>query len=375
MASARRLMLLMLPGLAPLLASGLHFGKGRPGARGKGRPLATTAKSLGAEGTPGTPGSPGAESPPDTLATPGTPAAARKVLLIVAGVNRRIEETWPALEQSLIVPNEGAGYSFTIFFCTNTGLACHEDSPLWKSRKCEEPTDRETNVNQIKKVFAPREVTVIDYATLILPGISETDSTGRIMGSAGMCHGEADDDEDTDDACSGWSWWARVHHVLDRVGRAGLGRTFDRVVALRPDVVLQWAPTAGAPPRSGPVSLRLDEMCEKKPGLSFVTASWKRVRGVWLHDRDMDFMHILCPGEKLPVYERAMRAPMAKCGHKPTPRLPPGFHSTKGWHDRAIYCKFVQVFQLFNISLGLWDDDYHLSWPKRFCTHKRPGEC
>jgi len=331
MAHAGGLMLRMLPGLAPLLASGLHLS-----------------------------------------GTPGKPAAGKKVLLIVAGLPRHIEETWPQMEESLIVPNEQAGYSFTNFFVTDTGLACHKDSPMWTSRKCEEPIDKGSNVNQIKKLFAPREVTVLDYfgVTGIYPyrvGCHGGPDDDGYEVSVRAQDGSHENDDDTDNACSGWTWWDRVHHVLERVAHEGLGARFDRMVALRPDVVLKWAQIPGRATTTNPVVLRLEEMCEKRPGLSFVTGSWLQRGKFYLHDRDTDFMHILCPGDKLPAYEEAMRTPVKKCDHEPIPTLPPGFNSKKGWGRTALYCQFVQVLQIHNISLEHWDDSFHLGWPDRFC--------
>jgi len=205
-------------------------------------------------------------------------------------------------------------------------------------------------VQQIKNVFAPRVVKVLDYT---------------VGGVDAHLRAARDGADEATDAGTGWSWWDRVHHVLNYVGP---GARFDRMVALRPDVVLQRAPREGAAPPEGGVVLRLDEMCQKKPGLSFVTASWRRRRGAWLHDRDFDFMQILCPSEGLPVYELALRAPTETCKKGAVPALPPGFHSLKGWGAHAMFCRFVQVFQVSNISVSNWDDDYHLSWLDRFCT-------
>lgn len=348
MALAGGLMLKMLPGLAPVLASGLLLG-----------------------------------AAPRQGATPDKPAAGKQVLLIVAGLPRHIEETWPQMEQSLIVPNEEAGYSFTNFFVTNTGLACNKDSPMWKSRKCEEPTDKESNVNQSKKLFAPRKVTVLDHLGIIennpyryggCHGGPEDDGDEAVIVRAR--YGSHENDDDTDNACSGWTWWDRVHHVLERVAHEGLGARFDRMVALRPDVVLKWAQISGRAPKTNLVEMRLEEMCEKRPGLSFVTGSWLQRGRTYLHDRDFDFMHILCPGDKLPAYEEAMRTPVKKCDHEPIPTLPPGFNSNKGWGRKALYCQFVQVLQIHNISVEHWDDSFHLGWPDRFCgSPEHSGRC
>jgi len=268
MAPAGRLMLKMLPWLAPLLASGMHLGGSGSGGRGGGRLSVAATHALHVEGT----------------------AAGKRVLLIVAGLVWHFEETWPQMVSALILPNELAGYSFTNFFVTNTGLGCHEESPKWTSRNCEEPTDKESNVNQIKKLFAPRQVTVLDHVGITAaasPYRPQDDGDVQMGARMDGCQGGPEDDgdedaivraqdgshanvDDTDNACSGWTWWDRVHHVLERVVQDGQGARFDRMVALRPDVVVKWAQIDGVTPNKNPVELRLEEMCHKRPGFSFV---------------------------------------------------------------------------------------------------------
>jgi len=314
MALARRLLRLMLVGLPPLLCARLDVGKERHRQGHKG--------ALGAKEAPSTP------------STPGSKKAKKSVLLVVAGLARHMEWHWPKWNESFIMPNEEAGYEFTIVFSTNAALGCREGSRKYPYSKCEEPVDREWNVQEIKKWFAPRAVTVLDYV-------------GRA------------------------SWWDRVHHALDNIEA---GARFDRVVAMRPDIVLGWSQQN----KVDPLVLRLDEMCEKKPGFSIVDGSWT-LTGRYFHNRDIDFMQILCPGEKLLVYKEALRNPSAACSEEPIPTLPPGFISKKRWRvDKgaskrgwrlhgfsAQWCEFVKTFQISNISMSNWDDDYLLSFMRR----------
>ena len=53
-----------------------------------------------------------------------TPARSKSVLLLVAGLTRHFEETWPKIRASLLEPNEAAGYNFTILVSTSTGIGC-----------------------------------------------------------------------------------------------------------------------------------------------------------------------------------------------------------------------------------------------------------
>jgi len=110
----------------------------------------------------------------------------------------------------------------------------------------------------------------------------------------------------------------------------------------------------------------LDEMCAKKPGFSFVTPSWRLKHRSFLHDRDLDFMHVLCPGTELPAYEEAMRTPLDQCPHGPPPPLPPGFISRKSWGRNAAFCQFVQVLNDSNIAISHWDDLYTIDWTTLF---------
>jgi hypothetical protein len=337
MARAGTLVLLILPGLAPLLASGLSIGKGHP---------------------------PGAEE--------------RKVLLVVAGLPRHMEVTWPVLEQSVILPNERAGYTFTIFFSTNAGLECHQGSPTWRHRRCEEPTaDRESHVRRIREFFAPRAVSVVDYDDtcaekgaangMAVPWEWNRDRNAAksklVMDGAGERH----------EALGGGMctpWWERVHRVVANVVESG--QKFDRVVAMRPDVVVHHT---GVRPPTGPVAMSLDEMCQEKPGFSFVTPSWTIKRRMYLHNRDLDFMHVLCPGKDLAVYEEALREPGAQCTARDSegrqmmaPALPAEFQNTKWpWDRHAFYCRFVQLWEVNHISLSHWDSRFHLTWPAEFC--------
>ncbi|CAK0798561.1 unnamed protein product [Prorocentrum cordatum] len=333
MARAGRLVLLMLPGLAPLIASGLNIRGDRDGI-GKGQP-------------------------PD--------ARERRVLLVVAGLSRHMEATWPLLEQSVIVPNERAGYTFTIFFSTNAGLECREGSPRWRYRKCEEPTvDRESHVKRIKEFFAPRVVSVVDFEdTCAERGAAEGMSVPwKVAGSKLFEAGHA---ASGGGMCT--PWWDRVHRVVADMVESG--QSFDRVVAMRPDAVVHHT---GIRPPSGPVAMSLDEMCREKPGFSFVTPSWTAHRRMSLHNRDLDFMHILCPGKELAVYEKALRTPGDQCTARDpvtkrvmVPALPAEFHSTKLWDKNAFYCQFVQLWETKNISLSNWDSRFHLTWPAEFC--------
>lgn len=321
---------------------------------------------------------------------PGRAEAAprnRSVLLVVAGLSRHFEATWPRLERSLLVPNEEAGYEFRIIFSTDTGLGCHRGSPKWESRKCEEPTDRASQLLAIKEVIAPRKVEVVD------PGLVCGASSARLPAAVGGALldelSEAPYEvgfEWIPDGASAASllrtssscapWWERVHRVVADVVEGG--ERFDRVVAMRPDVVLQWEQGARrrieAP--KGPPELLLDRMCQQKPGLNFVTPNWTIPHRSSVHNRDLDFMHILCAGRMLHVYAEATRAPSAPCfaavrspaerALQIPPAIPPGFKNTKRWTVGSFLCGFVQAFNDSGIPLGHWDDTYHCGWPPAF---------
>lgn len=227
--------------------------------------------------------------------------------------------------------------------CAERGGGVHVHDPLQHQRGprlpqglkevalAQVPVDRDSNVQEIKKWFAPRAVTVLDY-----------------VGDARR---------------QGFSWWDRVRHALDNIEA---GARFDRVVALRPDAVLGFAHKNELHPKDvDPLVLRLDEMCEKKPGFRIVDGSWKLLMR-YFHNRDIDFMQILCPGERLPVYKEALRLPTAPCVEEPIPTLPPGFITKKRWTiNKGGYCEFVKTFQINNISMSNWDDDYLLSFLPR----------
>lgn len=306
------------------------------------------------------------------------PGRARSVLLVVAGLTRHLEATWPGLERSLLAPNEEAGYEFRITFSTETSLGCRRGSPRWESRKCEEPTDRASQLRAIEEVVAPRKVEVVDPGPVCgAPSAHPPAAAGEASaapyevgfewipdGAAALLR--------TSSSCA--PWWERVHRVVAGVVKGGEG--FDRVVALRPDMVLQWAPGGRleAPGRpEGPPELLLDQMCQQRPGLSFVTPNWTIPHRSSLHNRDLDFMHVLCAGGALPVYEKAIRAPSAGCFagvRSPArrkllraPKIPPGFKNTKRWTVDAFLCGLVQAFNDSGVPLGVWDDTYHCEWP------------
>lgn len=311
------------------------------------------------------------------------PGGAGSVLLVVAGLSRHLEATWPGLERSLLVPNEEAGYEFRIIFSTDTSLGCHPGSPQWLSRKCEEPTDRASQLQAIKEAIAPRKVEVVDPGPLC--GAPSAQPPAAVGGAPLGEASEAPYDVGfewipdgaaallrTSSSCA--PWWERVHRVVAGVVEGG--ERFDRVVALRPDMVLQWAPggrseVPGRP--EGPPELLLDRMCQQRPGLSFVTPNWTIPHRSTLHNRDLDFMHILCAGRMLHVYEEAIRAPSAPCfpairspaerGLLRPPTIPPGFKNTKRWTVGSFLCGFVQAFNDSGVPLGHWDDTYHCGWP------------
>jgi hypothetical protein len=273
----------------------------------------------------------------------------KRALLIVAGLARHMEVTWPALEKAVVVPNEQAGYTFKTIFSTNTGLECNRESIKWSSRRCEEPSsDPKEHMDRIKKIMGARDVTVLH------------------------------DDKGCNAPFHCAPWLERVHRVLATIVESG--EKFDRVVALRPDIVLSpsrsciTGQSCGSDPFVEPPHLQLDRMCAEKPGFSFVGSAW-RVRGrSYLHDRDLDFMHILCPGDELPAYQEATRVPLEPCSHPPYPPLPRGFHSTKGWDDRALFCRFVQVFTDRNVSISHWDDTYTATWPQPISFQLAKGD-
>jgi len=169
-------------------------------------------------------------------------------------------------------------------------------------------------------------------------------------------------------------WFERVHSVVAAFVKSGV--QFDKVLAVRPDIVLHpvvgEAPDRGLdkpplPPPASPPQLLLDKMCAEKPGFSFVTPAWRRK--FWLHDRDTDFINLLCLGEELPTYAEAIRLPMEPCSKYSAgkhPPLPPGFHSGRGWDAKSLYCRFVKTFYERNVSIYHWDDSYTLDWPSGF---------
>lgn len=311
-----------------------------------------------------------------------TEAAPRSVLLIVAGLTRHFEATWPGLERSLLVPNEEAGYEFRIVFSTDTSLGCHSDSPRWGSRKCEEPTDRASQLRAIKEVIAPRQVEVVDPGPLCgalgtqlppAPGGAPLGEASEAPYEVGLEWAPAGAAALLRTGSSCAPWWERVHRVVAGVVQGG--GSFDRVVAVRPDVVLQRSPGEGAEgaEAGGPPELLLDRMCEQRPGLSFVTPNWTIAHRSSLHNRDLDFMHLLCAGKMLHVYEAAIRAPSAGCFaavRSPAerrllqaPQIPLGFKNTKRWTVDAFLCGLVQAFNDSGVPLGHWDDTYHCGWP------------
>jgi len=297
----------------------------------------------------------------------------KSALLIVAGLTRHMEATWPALEKAVVEPNEQAGYTFKIIFSTNLNLECNRKSKKWSSRTCEEPSsDPKGHMDRIKKIMGARDVTVLHDDKVCrehhrLEGLRRPggdDDLGLPLDEVDL-NGFDADGRTYLTVCS--PWFERVHRVLAQIVESG--EKFDRVVALRPDIVLT-PPTScnkvqcqGFDPFVEPPHLQLDKMCAQKPGFSFVDTLWQVQHRTYLHDRDLDFMHILCPGEEIPAYAEAIRVPLEPCSHRPYPPLPPGFHSSKGWHDKALFCRFVQVFTDRNVSISHWDDTVTAVWP------------
>lgn len=284
-------------------------------------------------------------------------ARSKSVLLLVAGLTRHFEETWPKIRASLLEPNEAAGYSFTILVSTSTGRGCKPDSPKFKERKCEEDVDRGWLLRRIKSVMAPNEVQVLDHSDHLC---SPDGSYRREMANITL---QEDGGFEGGGVCA--PWFARLTRVLEKA--IASGKTFDRVVAIRPDIAYHRESNEAAhllgDDLQGTAKLLLDPMCAKKPGFSFVTPTWEiRGRG-WLHNRDLDFTHILCDGAKLDVYQSASRSVGQKCDNDVVlPPLPPGFQSTRGWHKGAWFCRFVQMWSQNNISIYHWDDVFHNDW-------------
>lgn len=333
----------MLPGLSPLLVPGLQLE---------------------------------ATESPAAAAFPRV-AEKKRALLVIAGLARHIDATWPALEQAVVLPNEQAGYTFKIVFNTDAGLECHRESEKWNNRKCEEPTDPTAHLGRIRKFFGARDVSVLhDNATCL-----GQDRLAPWLSGGGAELDVPLDNVDDQRVGKAWTpcdpWFDRVHKVVAAVVKSG--ESFDRMVAMRPDIVLH--PVVGEPhdrginnpplpPPPAPPQLLLDKMCAEKPGFSLVTGAWRRK--FWMHDRDGDFMNILCPGEELPTYAEATRVAMYPCGknrHGKHPPLPPGYHSDRAWDARAAYCRFVQTFYEHNVSMHHWDDSYTIDWPSGFLNN------
>jgi hypothetical protein len=353
MVCTRKLMLMILPGLAPLLVRGLQV-----------EPTASSAAAA------------------SQLSQPAPKK--KRVLLIMAGLARHMEVTWPALEKAIVLPNEQAGYTFKMVFSTNASLECHRDSPRWRSRKCEEPvSDPTEHVGRIKRFFGARNVEVLHDTGVCVPyrpGQNFRESRQPDGDDdVGLPQPDGDDDADLPQSRfdsrfrDRWEkvpcapWWERVHRVLAKTLESG--EKFDRVVALRPDILVLGPTSCKAEencnfnPSLEPPRLQLDKMCAEKPGISFVNPSYQVRKKSYFHDKDLDFLHILCPGEELPTYEEAIRVPLEPCSHEPYPALPPGFSSSKGWHDKALYCRFAQVFAGRNVSISHWDGRYTIGWP------------
>lgn len=306
----------------------------------------------------------------------------KRALVILAGLMRHFELSWPGIVRDLIEPNEQDGYQFSIVVATSLGAKCLPNGTLWHKRKCEDVDSNETDAeheDRIRNIIAPRIVDIVDnrsvcpmpkfvleHKAMVQRRAEEAEKRKPTLArDRDYDRGRTIDidmtveDADTADELEGFL----CNNFMNRVGEVLAmyeGKVFDRVIALRPDVRLIDSSSGAAK------TMRFDEVCAASPGFNIISHDVEITRPrVFFHNRDMDFIQLLCAGGDRSLYRDALADWGAcKCKHKQTVApLPPGFISTHGWSCGAVMCNFVATFD-GKLPLRNLDDQYFASWVK-----------
>lgn len=224
------------------------------------------------------------------------------MLLIVAGLLRHYEVTWPLLVRDLVAPMEGLGLDVNIVLNTDLTWTCVNGSGRWRTRRCEErrPELAAATGRQLAQSLLPRGAELMDMR----------DVKGTYM-----------------------RWIQALDLVQSR------GERFDFVVALRPDIFLIDPRTR----RRKVFDLR--EACARRPGLGIVSGHFRR--RCFFHDRDWDFMAVLCDGARLELMAQALSGFWQSCealpaaGGRSPPPLPGSFRPSLNWTSRSWNCLVV----------------------------------
>mmetsp|Transcript_90846 Transcript_90846/g.265955 ORF Transcript_90846/g.265955 Transcript_90846/m.265955 type:complete len:579 (-) Transcript_90846:91-1827(-) len=244
--------------------------------------------------------------------------SARKVLLVIVGLQRSIAEHWPLLERDVVQPNAALGYLFEIV--VHTSLA---ESPG-------------SSVEAIEEMFKPRRVIVVDK------------KEDCVMLTPDMVAGEKCAHKDLPGirhiSCGTMRFASRAVDTL----KSYMGdNSIDKVLVVRsdrhlvPDPPPRWSyvrPDTPSPPvRSEPVSpgwFIFDEACSGHPGVNVVGSA--QVTGGFAAGHDPDWAWLLCDATRIGLFREALASAGLPCSSDC--RTAPRSKMENGWPNFWSQC-------------------------------------
>jgi hypothetical protein len=199
-------------------------------------------------------------------------AGVKTALLIHAGLMRGYKKLWRTWEKNFIKPNEDDGVRFTIAVSTNLRAYCDPDDPsAWHN-------------GRLCKTF-PRSLDQAQEIESFKQEIMETYGPSSKGGPVYVHNMELD----------GSVVWNKVHARAMPILRMYENQTFDYIIVTRPDIVLANARNAHEDGVDNTYkAFELKSLCESRPGLNIISASY--TRGDNVHHRDWDWGYMLCEG-------------------------------------------------------------------------------
>jgi len=301
------------------------------------------------------------------LRAPNRPEHGQEVLLVLVGVLRDFENSWEAIREQIVLPNEQAGYRFTIVLHTQLGCSCGT-----KSDPVAQAAPGKPRAAAIRKVFGGRNVSIMD-----------SEDTCVADGKGYYVHSFFGDQRSYH--CGAQHFASRVVQGLDAHASE---QKWSKVLVMRADVQLMSLQ------RKGITSLELDSTCQGNPGINIITGYCQNSCTGW-HWNDVDMAWLLCDGSK----HRLLRDVIGAIGQPCTGdscaagkvTLPSDFHplasginKTGGrshievpWNCnyKPMICRSVQLAQEAKVRFGTLEKYMHVrkSFRESCCGGRDPS--